>query len=332
MVSESVDDVEGELLERIRGLPGATGIPICGVLDLHANFTQRMADHSDGLIAYRENPHTDARIAAEDAATLLERLMRTGERPITVWEHPPIMWPPTGTGTDDEPMRSLESLARELERGTDDVLAVNVLGGFAFSEVPETGLSFTAITLGDPASARASLRRLSELAFTHRELGCRSDLSVSEVMRRLARHNGGPVVLAEPSDNIGGGAPGDGVGLLRALIEHKVRNAAVVINDPSAVTAAERLRKGERAAISIGGKGYSYGTPPLVLDVGLVSTSPGRFTLEDPKSHLASMVGSDVDMGPCAVVRHNGVTILLYQPEDPDLRPGPTAQPGYRTD
>ena len=36
--------------------------------------------------------------AAVDAAALLDRIMRTGERPTTLWEHPPLMWPPTGTG------------------------------------------------------------------------------------------------------------------------------------------------------------------------------------------------------------------------------------------
>jgi len=317
MVSESVDDVEGELLERIRRLPEAAAIPICGVLDLHANFTQRMADHGDGLLAYRENPHADARTTTEDAVLLLDRLMSTGERPTTGWEHPPLMWPPTGTGTDFDPMRSLESRARQMEKENPDLLAVNVWGGFAFSEIPETGASFTAIALGDPARAQDSLSELRDLAVRHRKLGCPEDLSVGEAMARLAQHDRGPVVLAEPSDNIGGGAPGDGVGLLRALIDHRVKNSAVAINDPLAVAAARRLRKGGRAAISIGGKAYSRGPGPLILDVELVSVSDGRFTLEDRGSHLASMVGSQVDMGPCAVVRHNGVTILLTSRKTP---------------
>jgi hypothetical protein len=43
----------------------------------------------------------------------------------------------------------------------------------------------------------------------------------------------------------------------------------------------------------------------------LLSRSDGRFTLEDRNSHLAAMQGVNVDMGPCAVVRVEGVTILL---------------------
>ena len=75
MVSQSFDDVEGELLERIRKLPGAESPPIFGVFDLHANFTQRMADHASCLVAYRENPHTDAREAGLIAARLLRRCL-----------------------------------------------------------------------------------------------------------------------------------------------------------------------------------------------------------------------------------------------------------------
>ncbi|MDB6073452.1 MAG: MlrC domain protein, partial [Verrucomicrobiaceae bacterium] len=43
MVSESFPDVEGEILERLRALPGAADLPLFGVFDLHANFTLRMA-------------------------------------------------------------------------------------------------------------------------------------------------------------------------------------------------------------------------------------------------------------------------------------------------
>src|SRR5947207_15946394 len=45
MATQSIPDVEGELLARIRALPGAAKLPVFGVFDLHANFTQRMAEN-----------------------------------------------------------------------------------------------------------------------------------------------------------------------------------------------------------------------------------------------------------------------------------------------
>ena len=58
MVCESVRDVEGELIDRIRTLPGAERLPICGVLDLHGNISRRTIEGSQGFVAYRTNPHT----------------------------------------------------------------------------------------------------------------------------------------------------------------------------------------------------------------------------------------------------------------------------------
>src|SRR6516165_10116974 len=163
MVSQSWRDVEGELLERLRGRAGID-VPVCGVLDLHGNCTAKMAANNHGFVAYRQNPHADACAAARDGALLLDRLMRTGERPATVWERPPLMWPPTGTGTAVDPMKTLEAMARHIEDVHEEILAVNVFGGFSFADTRDTGVSFTAVTLGEPRYARAELEELSEWA------------------------------------------------------------------------------------------------------------------------------------------------------------------------
>lgn len=55
----------------------------------------------------------------------------------------------------------------------------------------------------------------------------------------------------------------------------------------------------------------------MTLDVILRSRSEGAFTLEDKQSHLASMAGTRIQMGPCAVVQRGGVTILLTSRKTP---------------
>ncbi len=311
MVSRTMLDVEGELLRRMRGVPGLEAVPICGVLDLHGNITPAMARYSTGLISYRINPHTDARAAAMDGARLLDRVMRSGERPVTVIEQPPIVWPPTGTGTEAEPMRTLEAYAREIEAAHPEILAVNVFGGFSFSDLPEAGVSFTAVTLGDPEEARTQLRWLSAYAVERRELGNVLGASLDTVMRHITVHDRGPVVLIESADNIGGGAPGDLTPVLRALIKHDVRNSAVAIVDPEAVRGLADTALGERVQVRIGGWSGELGSVPITLEVEVVSRSDGRFTLEDLNSHLAAFNGKHIDMGPCAVVRSGGTLILL---------------------
>jgi microcystin degradation protein MlrC len=317
MVSQSLTDVEGEILERIRRLPGAGTLPIFGVFDLHANFTPRMAENSNCLVAYRENPHTDARRAAEDAVTLLEKCFAAGKVPRTFWNHPPMLWPPTGTSTGNEPTLSLEALARCIEAESPEILAVNVVAGFSFADIPETGVSFTICTTGSETEARTRLEQLSSVAMARKEEGNLTEPLIGSVIKKLNPLPPGLTVLVEPSDNIGGGAPGDGTGILRALIDHKVTNAAVAINDPTAVERLARIAVGEKLTISIGGKGSRLDLGPVELEVELVSRRPGKFELEDKQSHLASMSGSHFDMGPCAVVRHAGVLILLTSIKTP---------------
>ncbi|MBI5773662.1 MAG: M81 family metallopeptidase [Verrucomicrobia bacterium] len=317
MVTQSLDDVEGELLARIRKLPGAERLPIFGVFDLHANFTQRMADGANCLVAYRENPHTDARQAAQDAVALLQRAFETGQVPRMFWQHPPVMWPPTGTGTASDPMRALERTARAMEAASPNLLAVNAAAGFSFADIAETGVSFSIATVGPEEEARARLGELCELALKFKEQGNVTDSPVADVMKKILPLAPGLTVLVEPSDNIGGGAPGDGTGLLRALVEHRVPNAAIAINDPAAVRQFVSRALGAKATLPIGGKGSRLDAGPLTLEVELISRSNGRFELEDKQSHLASMAGDRFDMGPCAVVRHGGLTILLTSRKTP---------------
>ncbi|MFM8468442.1 MAG: M81 family metallopeptidase [Limisphaerales bacterium] len=317
MVSESLPDVEGELLGRLRALPGAASIPVFGVFDLHANFSPAMARHANCLVAYRENPHTDGRESAVRAAGLLQRSLTTGELPRRVFEPTPVMWPPTGTGTANEPMRGLAALARRIEASGAGIWSASVVAGFSFADTHDTGVSFIVATTGGDTDARAALKELSALALRTKELGNATEPPVDEVLAKLTPAPPGLTVLVEPSENIGGGAPGDGTGLLRAMLKHRLPNCAIAINDPQAVTQLASPPLGARVTLPIGGKGSPLDAGPLSLAVELLSRRDGRFELVDKQSHLASMCGNAFDMGPCAVVRHGELTILLTSRKTP---------------
>jgi microcystin degradation protein MlrC len=317
MVSESLPDVEGELLARLRALPGAASVPVFGVFDLHANFSPAMAQHANCLVAYRENPHTDGCESAVRAAGLLQRCLTTRQIPRMVFEPTSLVWPPTGTGTATEPMRGLESLARRIESERAGIWAANVVAGFSFADTVDTGVSFFVATTGKDADARAVLAELSALALRTKELGNATEPPVDEVLAKLTPAPLGLTVLVEPSDNIGGGAPGDGTGLLRAMLRHGLSNCALALKDPQAVAQLASLPIGARVTLPLGGKGSRLDAGPLTLEVELLSRRDGHFQLEDKQSHLASMCGDAFDMGSCAVVRHGQVTILLTSRKTP---------------
>lgn len=317
MVTTTEEDPEGELLRRIRAVAGAEELPIFGVFDLHANVSPAMARLADGLLGYRENPHIDAHDCAVEAAELLARCLVSGVRPVVRFAQSPIVWVPSATGTADRPMRVLESRARKFEADLAGVLAINVVPGFAFSNVHDTGLSFSAIVEGDTAYADTALRELVDLAWSLRHEGLQNGEDLDGVLERILPVKRGPVLLVEPADNIGGGAPGDCTDVLRALVRHKATDAGVIMADAEAVAKLQDVPIGGRRSVAIGGRGSRLDLGPVRLDVELVSRSDGRFELEDRHSHAAGAFGVQVDMGACAIVRHEGVTILLTSIKTP---------------
>ena len=317
MVSESFPDVEGELLRRIRNLRNALGLPLFGVYDLHANFSSAMVTHAHALVAYRENPHSDARDAAVRATSLLDRCLNTGEVPRMILQKPDLIWAPTATGTADDPMLSLEKRARQLEQSTGNIWAINVTAGFAFADTPDTGVSFQTISTGHASKPEKILRELVDRAKKLDAEHKPTDLPIPDVIPLLEERIDGLTLLVEPSDNIGGGAPGDCTGCLRLLVDQKIDNSAVAINDPECVQALADADPGSKHTLNIGGKGSSLDEGPVQLEVELVSKSDGRFELEDKQSHLASLCGDHFAMGPCAVVKHAGIRILLTTNKTP---------------
>lgn len=320
MCLEGVPDVEGKLLSHIRSHPKLQSLPVFGVLDLHANFTQAMAEHSNALLVYRENPHTDAAETARRMARLLAKSLEQDIPLNTTYVSTNIIWPPTGTGTADRPMRTLEALARSEER--DGIFEINVFAGFAHADTPDTGVSFSIVY--DPRLV--STQRLEDLAGLLRKTaeeekayGLPFEWDIEDAIDDALSKGLSPCCLVEPADNIGGGAPGDGTMILRALLQRKIVGAGIVINDPEAVDHLKDASIGKIYEVQIGGRGFSLDPGPVPVKACLLRRSNGQFTLEDRQSHLAQMGGAHVDMGPCALLDVEGISILLTSNRTPPM-------------
>jgi len=312
MATSSCSDVEGALLVALREIPTLAKIPIFGALDLHANFTPAMADHSNGLVTYRNNPHTDAVETTVRAARLLATALDRAKECRTHFVGTALLWPPSGTGTGDEPMQTLEMIAREEER--DGVWAVNVFAGFAHADVPEAGVSFSIVY--DPELV--SLGRLDQLenrlrtaAWEGRRYALAEEWELGAAVEDAQRKNQFPVCLVEASDNIGGGGTGDGTAVLRALLERKIADGGVVLVDPETVAFLQTQEEGGIFDLHVGGKNHPFDVGPVALRARLIRCSDGAFKLEDRHSHAASMSGENIQMGPCALIECEGTTILL---------------------
>ena len=316
MVCPSTADVEGEILTRIRTL---TNIPLGVTLDLHGNTTEAMCVENAALCAYRKNPHTDVKESARRMAMLLNRLLKTNEQVQTVRLQPPLLWPPTGTGTADEPMRTLETQARALEAAHPELLSVSVFGGFSFSDIAEAGVSFLATTLGDPRAALCALETLTQTALSLREHALLPRTKLVDVTPLTS----GTLLLVEPAENVGGGAPGDGTHVLRWLVENDVAGGAVKLYDPHTAAAFWDRENGVTLVRGIGAHSGESGVgEPVSVAWEKVSQSAGAYKLADPYSHSA-MFGEVQQMGRSVVLRHRGVTVLVTSRSVPPMDLGP---------
>lgn len=315
MVCEGVDDVEGALLTRLSDVLAQAGrvVPVVAVLDLHANVSQAMVDHSTVLDAYRENPHSDARDTAVRAAWTLDRLLKS-PRAVHQFHWPtPYVLPPTGVGSAANPMRAVLDEARAIEAADPDIIGINVMAGYAYADIADCGFSLNAATYGDPDQAVGYLETLVGVLEAHLPDGYPIEEPLDAVLSRIdALPSGaGPVLLVEAADNIGGGSPGDATDILDPLLATGRTGIVAAINDPEAARACHAAGLGAQVELQIGAKVDAFHGEPVLIRATVRHLSDGVFDLENPKSHLASMRGTRIEMGPCAVIENEQAVILL---------------------
>ncbi len=308
MVADRHEDAEGELLARLRHLVGPD-IPIIVTLDLHANVTQRMANNANALIAYRTYPHIDQHERAWQGAELLERAMRGEVRPVTVIARRPMLHGLDWGRTQRGPMAELIARGDALEAGG-EALAVSICAGFALANIHDVGPSVTVTVDGDTTRATAIAEEFMDYAWATRDFTTVHMLTVAEAVALVREGKPGdrPLVVADFTDNPGGGGYGDATAFLKGLVDGGVERAAFhAICDPEAVQAGIRAGVGARTTLTIGGKtDPAMGGGPLALDGEVVCLTNGKFIAWGPMGG-----GVERNYGPSMVFRVGGVDIIV---------------------
>ena len=68
--------------------------------------------------------------------------------------------------------------------------------------------------------------------------------------------------------------------------------------------------------LNIGAKFDEYHGSPILLKAKIKKLSDGKFTLKNKQSHLASMMGMNINMGLSAVIKNEKLTLLLTSIND----------------
>lgn len=297
MVAHGYDDCEGDLLVRVRDIAGADAV--IGVEhDLHCHLTEKRLSMCDILITFKEFPHTDAVARAEELITLTTRTIKGEIRPVmsvvdcrTIASYP----------TTRQPMRDFVDKLQALE-GRDGILSISVAHGFPFADVAEMGTRV--LVMSDDAKAEGD-RLAATLAAELVAMRGRSAppfLTIGQALERALDHSGDkPLLIADPTDNPGGGAPGDATHLLREFIARDVAGVALApMWDPVAVALCHAAGLGATLQLRFGGKTAVASGLPVDAEVeikALAKDAHQRFS------------GGNVALGDTALIRLTGTTI-----------------------
>ena len=306
MVTEHLDDGEGEILARVRRVIG-NDIPLVVSLDLHANVTPEMVEHADALIAYRTYPHVDMADTGRAAARHLELLLNTRQKLAKAFRQLPFLIPISWQCTNDQPTRGIYERLAALE--SEAVPTLSFAPGFPAADFCHCGPSVFAYGKTQ-ADADAAADTVAALVAGHEDDFDGRIYTPDEGVRHameLAKSATKPIVIADTQDNPGAGGDSDTTGMLRALVRNNAQRAATgVIYDPASARAAHAAGTGATVTLSLGGKSGIPGDAPYKESFVVEKLSDGKFIAPGPYYG-----GRDMDMGPSACLRIGDVRVVV---------------------
>lgn len=305
-VVDGLDDLEGDLATAVRDLVGPD-VPIVAALDLHGNVTDRMAEALDAFFGNELYPHTDAYERGHEAVSAVPRILGGEWAPVTRIAHLPMALPPATTDAG-QPAAEMNELCRTIE-DRPGVIDCTVFHGFPYVDVAPLGVHVVVTTDGDPDLARTSAEEVGRWIWAHRERfrhEAHSPEGAVQAAAKLAAAGTRPVVVNETSDNPGGGSPGDGTHLLRAMLDADLQDAAFgFVADPEVADAAHRAGVGARIDVRLGGKHGDLHGEPVETTATVRTLSDGRIVLQ----HM--LKGVRLNLGPSARLRCGGVDVIV---------------------
>jgi microcystin degradation protein MlrC len=308
MVTQSLEDGEGELLRRIR--KAAPDLPIAVALDMHCNLYPGIVENCTILAGYQTYPHVDTYETARRAGVILARSLKGETKPVMAWGNRPMLPHIMEQGTGEGPNRALQERCREMEADGEALMAT-LFTGFPHADIRNAGLSVAVATDGDADKAQALCDELLGLAWREREAFVYHIEPLAESLQRAKAMDEGPVILLDHYDNAASGGTMDTMTVLSGILDAGLENvAAFAIHDPAAVQDMATAGVGAEVTIELGGK---LDMPVLGLK-GEPRRVTGRVTrLTDGRFRNKGPMGTGVlmDMGPTAVLDTGKVEIVV---------------------
>ncbi len=306
MTTEDHDDGDGVIIDAVRKVIGRD-IPMAVSMDLHGNLTQRCINGADAIVGFKTSPHIDHRDTGQRAARILVDTLQGNVSPVTRMVKIPMVTPAsTHRHEVDGPFKRLMDASREVER--DGILSATVFAVQPWMDIEEFGFATVVVADGDAAHANRVAADLANMAWNEREAFFAIDLVDPDVaIARALEQDDGPVILSDLADGNGAGSPGDATAVIAALMRSgPTRTALCNVRDPDAAKAAAAAGVGSEVALMVGGKLDNVYNQPVRVTGTVEFAGPTTFRFGG-----RGYTGMGMDMGTCAVIRHNEMHLVI---------------------
>lgn len=302
-VAEGIDDLEGALIKAVRQQVGYD-IPLIVTLDLHGNITEEMITEADILLGVHLYPHTDCYERGLEAVELAEKMVNGSLVPRMYRAKLPLIVPTSTTNLS--PAKDINEVCYKWEQEP-GVVDCAFFHGFPYTDIPELGVTVVAVTNNDAELAKRAAEDVANAIWEKREEFSLNILSPEEGLALAKAATAFPVVINETSDNPGGGTPGDGTYLLRAMLAADLKDACFgFIYDPEVAALAHEKGVGATIEVELGGKTDKLHGEPIKLKAYVKALTDGSFITSSPMGK-----GSPVHLGKSVRLQANGVDILV---------------------
>lgn len=302
MVTESLDDAEGEILARVRSVVGAD-LPIAATFDLHTHMTEKMREHADIIVGYQTCPHVDLRRTGRVAMDILIRTIRGEVSPKVSMRKIRMM--SSSEPHDDRvfPNADVIAMLHEAERDP-RILSASLFCTQPWLDIDELGWASVVVTDDAAELGQSTADTVGRRAWDLRDHYLVDKTDVDEAID-MALAGEGLFAFSEGADSTTAGGLGDGNLLLGALLRREVDvPCAVMVRDPEAAARCVEAGIGATVTTQLGGKLNPAFYSPLEVTGTVRTLTDGHYM-----NHYGGV--RPVDMGPTAVLQVGSISIMV---------------------
>jgi len=306
MVAEEADDATGEILKSVRAIT-APEMPLAVTLDLHANVTHQVAALANIIVGYQTIPHTDMKRTGAHAMQLLIDAIAHRITPVVSLCRLPMILPSERCTTTGDPFAGIMQQAQRLEDGR--ALSASVFPVQPWLDIPDVGCSIIVVTDGAGALGRSEAHRIGGMFWKCRRQLIPAKLRPPQAIQLALASDERPFVFSDGSDAPSAGSTGDGVDILRTLLEMGFDDLALVnVVDAEAVHQAQEAGVGETISVLVGGKLAPRIHTPVRLTATVKAICDGEFTHQGPGFH-----GVTFKRGTTVVLQSRSISLVVSE-------------------